>query len=242
MLPFLLTSLVFAADPVGPPNTDIAEMKPASRGKQQGRRGKKKGKTQWKNRFYARPLVAGSSFTNANGETTLAAGIGGEGGVRYWEAQRALPRLRGRTRATVQYLVSTNAEGMEVKLGSFMGPAWEYFALESGLDVSWDRYEWDGVPMAASVGYGVPFIATAGVSIITIYAGFQPTFMSNETRRVDWAQTDEFGFGHQFSTFSGVSLAIDDMNIGLGYTRTVSAAGGIPGLQEGYGLTLSFRG
>ena len=119
-----------------------------------------------------------------------------------------------------------------------MGPAWEYFALESGLDISWDKYEWNGIPMEATTGYGIPFIATTGVSIITVYAGFQPTWLSNEKRRVDWDNTDEFGFGHQFSTFAGVSLAIDTMNVGVGYTRTVT----VFGLQEGYGLTLGFRG
>ena len=165
-------------------------------------------------------------------------GLGLEGGIRYWQVNKPMPKLRGRTRATAQYIVASNSNGMEVKVGSFMGPAWKYFGIESGLDISWDKYEWNGQAMEATMGYGIPLIATTGVSIVTVSAGFQPTFLSNETRRVDWSQTDEFGFGHQFSTFAGIALAIDDMNVGLGYTRTVTAFG----LQQGYGITLGFRG
>ena len=250
MIPLLLTSLAFAQDSgldtqTSMPATDVETLAPevlSKRGqKNRGRRGKQ-AKPDWKHRFYARPLVSGSTYTDGAGNTTTAVGLGGEGGIRYRQVNQPFPRLRGRTRATGQYIVSTNANGMEVKVGSFMGPVWEYVGLESGLDISWDRYEWDGVPMEATVGYGIPFIATTGVSIVTVYAGFQPTFLSNETRRVDWSETDEFGFGHQFSTFAGISLAIDDMNIGLGYTRTVSAAGGQAGVQQGYGITLGFRG
>ena len=88
------------------------------------------------------------------------------------------------------------------------------------------------------MGYGIPFIANTGVKFISVYAGFQPTFLSTPERRVVWSETDEFGSGHQFSTFAGVHLTIDDMSVGLGYTRTVTAFG----VQQGYGLSLNLRG
>jgi hypothetical protein len=243
MLPLLLTSLALAADPASlvPTAEPVAVQKKGGR-KNHGEQQQASGKTEWKNRFYARPIVSGSVYTSASGKTSSAVGLGGEGGIRYWQVKKPFPRLRGRTRATVQYIGAIDSNGMELKVGSFMGPAWEYIALESGLDISWDRYEWDGVPMKATVGYGVPIIATTGISIVTIYAGFQPTFLSNPDRRVNWAETEEFGFGHQFTTFAGVALAIDDMSVGLGYSRTVTQAGGHPGVQQGYGLTLGFRG
>ena len=119
-----------------------------------------------------------------------------------------------------------------------MGPWWKHFGLESGLDVSWDQYEWNGILLDPSMGYGVPLIATTGVKWISIYAGFQPSFLTTPERRVNWSETDEFGFGHQFSTFTGLSLTVDDMSVGLGYTRTISAFG----VQQGYGISLSMRG
>ena len=87
------------------------------------------------------------------------------------------------------------------------------------------------------MGSGIPFIATTGVDFISIYAGFQPTFLSTPERRVTWSETDEFGFGHQFSTFTGVHITVDDLSIGVGYTRTITAFG----VQQGYGLTLNLR-
>ena len=245
MIPILLTTAALAgpAETIDLPGTETHQLAPAAesrRGGNKGRKGKRRQQARpgWKQKFYARPLITGSTFTDNAGNTSTAVGLGGEGGIRYWQVNTPLPRLRGRTRVAGTYITSTDSTGTEVKVGSFMGPAWEYFALESGLDISWDKYEWNGIPMEATTGYGIPFIATTGVSIITVYAGFQPTWLSNEERRVDWDNTDEFGFGHQFSTFAGVSLAIDTMNVGVGYTRTVT----VFGLQEGYGLTLGFRG
>ena len=235
----------FAADPA----SLVPTAKPVAAQKKGGRRSQgeqqAQGKPEWKRGFYARPIVSGSVYTSASGETSNAVGLGGEGGIRYWQVKKPFPRLRGRTRATVQYIGAIDSNGMEVKVGSFMGPAWEYVAIESGLDLSWDRYEWNGVPMEATVGYGVPVIVTTGVSIVTIYGGFQPTFLSNPDRRVDWASkaaSNEFGFGHQFTTFAGIAFAIDDMSVGLGYSRTVTQASGGTGVQQGYGLTLGFRG
>jgi len=223
-------------------NTASTSMRPSVAAQNRGRSGKggkkSQAKADWKNRFYARPLISASTFSDNAGNNTTAVGLGLEGGIRYWQVNKPNPRLRGRTRATAQYIVASESNGMEVKLGSFMGPAWKYFGLESGLDISWDKYEWNGQTMEATMGYGIPLIATTGVSIVTVYGGFQPTFLSNPERRVNWSETDEFGFGHQFSTFAGIALAIDDMNLGLGYTRTVTALG----LQQGYGITLGFRG
>ena len=247
MLPLLLTSMAFAqgtdleSDTPGA-KTASGSLTPAialNKGGRGGKGGKKsQAKPDWKNRFYARPLISASTFSDNSGNNTTAVGLGLEGGIRYWQVNTPSPRLRGRTRATAQYIVASESNGMEVKLGSFMGPAWKYFGLESGLDISWDKYEWNGQTMEATMGYGIPLIATTGVSIVTVYGGFQPTFLSNPDRRVNWSETDEFGFGHQFSTFAGIALAIDDMNLGLGYTRTVTALG----LQQGYGITLGFRG
>ena len=245
MLPLLLTTLAFAQDSGLDTAIDLQEPESiaptqvtASKKPKAGKRSRRQAKPDWKHRFYARPLVSASTFSDNEGNTSTAIGFGGEGGIRYWQVNTPLPRLRGRTRATAQYIAGSNSTGMEVKVGSFMGPAWEYFGLESGLDISWDKYEWDEQSMDSTMGYGIPLIATTGVSIITIYGGFQPTFLSNAERRVDWSETDEFGFGHQFSIFAGFAVAIDNMNVGLGYTRTVTSFG----VQHGYGITLGFRG
>ena len=238
----LLSSLAFANGSSESATTVpvVTEAQRATQGNRnaQSKGGKQQSKGAWKKKFYARPALSGSTFTTADGSTTTALGVGGEGGLRYWEVRKPFPRLRGRTRGTLLYIVSTNATGIEAKMGSFMGPWWKYLGLESGLDVSWDRYEWNGIQLEPTMGYGIPFIATTGVKFISIYGGFQPTFLSTPERRVDWSETDEFGFGHQFSTFTGVHLTLDDMSVGLGYSRTITAFG----VQQGYNLSLNLRG
>ena len=250
MFALLLSGWAFAQDIPTPPYSDVdlsTALSPAQAQKKgsASKGGKKGSKPSWKHNFYARPALSASTFTSLDGDSTsTAVGVGGEGGVRYREVGKPFPRLRGRTRATVQYFMSTDPiTGMEVKVGSFMGPWWKYAGIETGLDVSWDRYDWDGVALDPTLGFGVPVIGTTGVNIgkksgISVYAGFQPTFLSTEQRRVDWSETDEFGFGHQFSVMTGAHLGIDDLSVGVGLTRTVTATG----VQAGYGLSFNLRG
>ena len=239
-LPILLTGFAFAQDAPGSTMTDeLTPTPPAARpgGKRRGPRGKQ-AKEGWKQRFYARPMLAGSSFTTSDGETRTALGVGGEGGVRYWEVNTPFPRLRGRTRGTVEYIMSAGTTGMGVKLGSFLGPAWKNVALESGLDLSWDRYEWGDVTMDPTVGAGIPVIASTGIKGISVYAGLQPTWVNNDDRVVDWSEPDEFGFGHEFTTFVGGAIGIDDMSLTIGYSRRVT----VFGVQQGYGISANLRG
>jgi hypothetical protein len=208
---------------------------PAAR---RGKKGKGKKKPGWKNELFARPVLGGSTYTSTDGETTSALGLGGEGGIRYWEVRKPYPRLQGRTRLHAQYLISSGAaEGMEVKVGSFMGPTWKYIGLSSGLDVFWNRWVWNDVPLEPTVGIGVPAIVTLGVDRVGVYGGVEPAYIFNEDRRVDWSKTDEFGFGHQFTVMTGVHLRIDKIVVGAGYSRTVT----VNGVQQGYGLSLNFR-
>ncbi len=154
MISILLTTAALAgpAETIDLPGTETHQLAPAAesrRGGNKGRKGKRRQQARpgWKQKFYARPLITGSTFTDNAGNTSTAVGLGGEGGIRYWQVNTPLPRLRGRTRVAGTYITSTDSTGTEIKVGSFMGPAWEYFALESGLDISWDKYEWNGVPM-----------------------------------------------------------------------------------------------
>lgn len=239
LIALLLTGFAIADDTLRPPEATAEPYRPAAKPRSGARKGRRKGKKEgWKQRFYARPMLAGSSFTTPDGETNTALGIGGEGGLRYWEVNKPFPRLRGRTRATVEYMMSVGTTGMGVKAGSFLGPAWKNFALESGLDVSWDRYEWGDVRMDPTIGAGIPLIASAGVKGLSVYAGLQPSWVNNEARVVDWSETEEFGFGHEFSTFVGGAIGIDDMSLSIGYSRRVT----VFGIQQGYGISANIRG
>jgi hypothetical protein len=244
MWSLLLVGLIEAAPPVV--TTEVVEpivlRTDAKRGRRRG--GKKGQSTDWGHEFYARPAVGGSSYTGADGTSTTAIAIGGQGGVRYWQKKRGNPIWAGRSRAQLQYIVSSgSATGMEVRVGSFMGPQWagpsqSYFGLSSGLDVFWNRYNFGDVALDPTVGVGMPFVASTGLKLVGVYAGFEPSWIANEDRRVDWSDVDEFGFGHQFSTFVGGQLNLGGMGVGLNYTRTVTAYG----VQQGYGVSFNLSG
>jgi len=245
MLSLLFVGVVSAAEPM----TSTEVFQPTVLQKTAQRKGgKKKGKqskgTDWGHEFYARPAIGGSTYTGTDGTSTTAIALGGQGGVRYWQRKRSNPIWAGRTRAQVQYIVSSgSATGMEVKVGSFMGPQWlgpgkTYFGLSSGLDVFWNRYTFAGVALDPTVGVGMPYIAHVGAGPLGIYGGFEPAYIFNEDRRVDWSEVDEFGFGHQFSTFVGGQVKLNQMSIGLNYTRTITAGG----VHQGYGISMNLRG
>ncbi len=88
MWSLLLVGLIEAAPPVV--TTEVVEpivlRTDAKRGRRRG--GKKGQSTDWGHEFYARPAVGGSSYTGADGTSTTAIAIGGQGGVRYWQKKR----------------------------------------------------------------------------------------------------------------------------------------------------------
>ncbi len=247
MWSLILVAVVSAAEPVA----DVEIIEPvvlradARRGRGKGKKGKRAQGSDWAHEFYARPALGGSTYTGSDGTTTTAIAIGGQGGVRYWQRKKKNPIWAGRSRVQVQYIVSSgSATGMEVKVGSFMGPQWggpggSYFGLSSGLDVFWNRYTFGDVALDPTVGVGMPYIASTGVKPIGVFVGFEPAWIANEDRRVDWSEVDEFGFGHQFSTFVGGQLNIPGIgSVGLSYNRTITAYG----VQQGYGVSMNLRG
>ena len=82
MIALLLSSLAFAQDaPVIEIPDSVSPRSTASSKKganKKRKRGKRK-KEEWKSQFYARPMLAGSSFTTPDGETRTALGIGARG-------------------------------------------------------------------------------------------------------------------------------------------------------------------
>jgi hypothetical protein len=243
--------LIAAASAVEPASSEVMLASPTilqvdalAQTKKGKKKGKKGGGSEWGQDFYARPSLGASTYTVTGGTPITAVALGGEVGVRYWQRKRSNPIYAGRTRAVAHYIVSSgNATGMEVKLGSFMGPQWlgrggTYFGLSSGLDVFWNKYEFGDVELDGTLGVGVPVKAFTGVKMVGVFAGFEPAWVDNEERQVNWSKQQAFGFGHQFSTFMGGQVNLGGMSVGVSYTRTITAYG----VQQGYGISMNLRG
>lgn len=241
--------LIAAAHAAVPATTEATTIQPAVLTETAKRRRKKKGKKGggpgWKSEAYGPRLsLGGSSFTDTNGNTVSAVAVGGEIGLHYWQLKHRNPFLVGKTRAVAHYVVSSgDATGMEIKLGSFLGPQWSgrggsYVRLQAGPDLFWNRYSFGDVNLDPTVGLAFPVMAYTGVSLISLHAGFEPAWVDNEERRVDWDEQEAFGFGHQFSTFMGGQVRLGGIgSVGLSYIRTITAGG----VQQGYGVSMNLR-
>ena len=137
------------------------------------------------------------------------------------------------------YLFSgANAEGLDLRIGNFIGPKWSQFGIQAGPDLFWNQYNYGQIVMVPSSGVGLPVTATVSAKPLSLYGGFEPAwYMSSPREAVDWSEYDGLGFGDEFSLFGGVSLASNIYRIGINVRKTVTAYG----TQFGYGVSLKLR-
>ena len=185
---------------------------------------------EWNKTPYWEPVL-GATLYSSGGNTRTAAYGGLEAGVRY-NQKGPMPRLVGKTRARGVLTYGGDAMATDVRLGSFLGPRWKYAGLQAGPDLF--RDELIGSGLGPSFGVDFPVAATLYAKPLTFTAGFSPAWLADEDRRVDWSQTTEFGFGHEFTTRLGASLSLDGFGAGVGWSRRVTAAG----TYQGFAISL----
>ena len=185
----------------------------------------------WDVQPYWRP-VAGISAFSSGGSTWVGARLGATGGVRYWKA----PWL-GRTRALAAWTTgSGGVSGLELRVGSFMGPHKKYGGLEAGVDLFWNRLSAGSTDLLpASGGVDLPFNVHVGPEQFYGVAGITPAILFSPERRVDWSTTDAFGFGHEFAWQLGVGARVGRVGLAVTYSRRVVATG----VYSGFGVSAS---
>ena len=184
----------------------------------------------WEVEPYWRP-VAGISSYSSGGSTWVGARMGATGGVYYWKSP-----LLGRTRAQGSWVTSSGVSGLELRLGSFMGPHQKYWGAEAGVDVFWNRFSADGVDLIpGSAGIDLPLNVHLGPQEIYGLAGITPAILFAPERRVDWSNTEAFGFGHEFGWQLGVGARLGRIGAALTYSRRIVASG----VYSGWGVSLS---
>ena len=205
-------------------------------GGQKGNQKKHKVQPHWDTEWYAEPQ-GGIVGWSSGGSLTTAATLGGLAGYRYWRVGDPPPRWSGQTRVKAAYVLSSaNASGMEVRLGSFMGPNWKRVGIQAGPDLFWDQWAYGGTTLDPTLGLGVPAVVTLAVDPLTLWGGATPAWLSNPDRRVDWSQTDAPGFGHEFTWSAGASIRIDTFTLGVQYAYHIQATGVQQGFSFGVGL------
>ncbi|MCB9763494.1 MAG: hypothetical protein H6739_27250 [Alphaproteobacteria bacterium] len=212
---------VLAQSFLGQPHTTLQK----SGGKQGGKKGAKNKKPHWESEPYIQP-GGGLRIYKSSGSTQTVATLGGQLGYQYKYVNAGLPQWRGRTRAQGEVLASGDTDaGLELRVGSFMGPHWKYIGAESGLDLLWNRWTYGDQVLAPSLGAEVPVRAVFGTKDVSGYAGVASSFFLDESRRVDWSTVDVPGFGHEFAYQGGVSGRVLGVVVGGTAEYRITAAG-----------------
>jgi hypothetical protein len=185
----------------------------------------------WEVEPYWRPVAGVSAYSTGSG-TWVGARMGALGGLHYWRSP-----LAGRTRAVGAWTTgSSGLSGLELRLGSFLGPSKQYWGAEAGLDLFWDRVTLNGSDLLpGSAGVDVPLNLHFGLPEIYGLAGVGTAFLFAPERRVDWSETDAFGFGHEFGWQLGAGTRLGGVGAALTYSHRVV----VSGVHSGWSVSLS---
>jgi hypothetical protein len=185
----------------------------------------------WQLEPYWRP-VAGYSVFSSGGSTYTGGRLGATAGVRAWRAP-----LLARARVLGAYTTGGGGvSGLDLRLGGFLGPHWEYFGAEGGVDLFWDHYQAAGVELLpASAGLDLPVNLHLGPDSFYGLAGVTPAILFAPERRVDWSSTEAFGFGHEFAWQLGLGARLGRLGVNLLYSRRTIASG----THSGWGVSLN---
>ena len=189
----------------------------------------------WKTRPYLSPNLVFSAIDSSAG-SRLFAGIGGQGGFIMTQQDKTIP-LTVRTRASGTWFVTSGGGGGDLRVGSFVGPNATLFSAEIGVDLFRNQFSSEDWTLPRSIGIDLPINIVVGPELVQVVAGATPALLFNNSRRVDWSATDEFGFGDEFEWHVGGQIGLPIFGFGLTYTRRVMA----PDLVShgvGFGISL----
>ncbi len=189
----------------------------------------------WSPRPYVKPHLDLLLYDDGSGTQALAM-LGLEGGVRYAQQGEQIPTWAGRTRVAGYYGVGLpGVHAWDYRLGSFMGPVFKVLSIESGLDLFRNELTVDGEGLVPSTGIDVPLLATLDFKVPSLWAGIGTAYLFDPDRRVDWQETDDFGFGHEFQYLFGAGLRFG-IHVSAQYTHRVVATGDEKMIMVGIGL------
>jgi hypothetical protein len=229
-----LVSLALAQEPVAlPPLLPPPTLAQQQNAKGKGKRKKKK-YPYWDHDPFITP-GGGIQVVGANGNTTTAVTVGGQAGVdSVYMQSKAWPRVGGTSRLGVTYLATDtsngNSEGLDVRAGSFWGPRWQKASVQIGPDLFYNQWSYGQDKLDPT--YGVELPVTAELSLfgtpgLRLWGGVAPAWVSEESRRVDWQNSDATlpGIGHEFTYMAGASGVLQGVSINANYQYRITALG-----------------
>jgi hypothetical protein len=162
--------------------------------------------------------------------------LGLEGGVHYHQKGNDIPTWAGRTRVSGYYgFGGEGVQSWELRAGSFIGPVFQRLSLETGLDLFGNQLTVDGDGLVPSAGIDVPLLARLDLTIPSVWGGIGTAYMFDKERRVDWSETDQFGFGHEFQYVVGAGIKAG-VRLSVEYTHRIVVTGDEETIMLGAGI------
>ncbi len=186
----------------------------------------------WKNRPYLN-LGGGSGFARvvSGDDSTLALAIGSEGGFQYSQREGS---LSGRTRIGVSWMGGVGSEGRDLRVGTFLGQRGALFGYEVGVDIFENNLTTDRVSLATSSGIDFPLKLIVGPRLLEGFIAFTPTYLVEESRRVDWESTGlSAALGHEMELSAGVAFRLPIVGVSLAYSDRQISGGRVQSLKFG---------
>jgi len=156
--------------------------------------------------------------------------------VHYHQKGDDIPTWAGRTRVSGYYgFGGEGVKSWELRAGSFIGPVFQRLSLETGLDVFGNQLTVDGDGLVPSAGIDFPLLARLDLTIPSVWGGIGTAYMFKKDRRVDWQETDQWGFGHEFQYVVGAGLKAG-VRISVEYTHRIVVTGDEETIMLGAGI------
>jgi hypothetical protein len=192
---------------------------------------------EWATTPYVQPILDFTIYDPGGfkGAYTIV-NLGLEGGVHYHQKGNDIPTWAGRTRVSGYYgFGGEGVQSWELRAGSFIGPVFERLSLETGLDVFGNQLTVDGDGLVPSAGIDFPLLARLDLTIPSVWGGIGTAYMFDKERRVDWQETDQWGFGHEFQYVVGAGLKAG-IRLSVEYTHRIVVTGDEETIMLGAGI------
>ena len=126
------------------------------------------------------------------------------------------------------------SEGQDARLGTFIGQRGMLFGYEVGVDLFENNLATDRVALATSAGVDFPLKLIVGPKLLEGFIAFTPTFLFEESRRVDWeAAGFSAALGHEMELSAGVAFRLPIVGVSVAYSDRQVSGGRVQALGFG---------
>lgn len=181
--------------------------------------GNNKQSYRWDKEPFIQPIVGGRVFSDGV-NSYFGVNLGARAGLMYQQDKPGM-HLAGMTRAQATATLGS-LSGVDLRLGSFLGPWMGPVGFQAGPDFFWNRYSFGGAEIPATLGMTWQNHLLFDAKAVQLVLGADPDFFfSDDRERVDWSEQSTFGFGHEMSYLAGIRLLI----VGASITHRITAYG-----------------